>query len=175
MGTQIDAMTGTGPQSGLGSASPAFEPSLSSERSEQSRNVEKLFESVKALEAARSLLCRLLLVDPLPFYRVISLFSKAQAKITQAKEVRGMSFLMLGFRLSTARWSQEKEQLIARARTAKTTAQVSLAFLELTEQLFGDKMHCLQVNEMLSDVTSVGSTGAFDRMKEKAMLPLKLR
>jgi len=71
LGTQIDAMTG---------------------------NVEKLFESVKALEA----------------------------KITQAKE--------------------EKEQLIARARTAKTTAQV---------------------NEMLSDVTSVGSTGAFDRMKEK--------
>ncbi|CAE7434420.1 NXN [Symbiodinium sp. CCMP2456] len=71
LGAQIDAMTG---------------------------NVEKLFESVKALEA----------------------------KITQAKE--------------------EKEQLIARARTAKTTAQV---------------------NEMLSDVTSVGSTGAFDRMKEK--------
>eukprot|EP00913_Durusdinium_trenchii_P034824 g32573.t1 len=61
-------------------------------------NVEKLFESVKALEE----------------------------KITQAKE--------------------EKEQLIARARTAKTTSQV---------------------NEMLSDVTSTGASGAFDRMKEK--------
>ncbi|CAJ1398482.1 unnamed protein product [Effrenium voratum] len=61
-------------------------------------SVEKLFESVKALEA----------------------------KISSAKE--------------------EKEQLIARARTAKTTSQV---------------------NEMLSDITSVGSTGAFERMKEK--------
>eukprot|EP00440_Ansanella_granifera_P009749 gb/GFBE01010566.1/.p1 GENE.gb/GFBE01010566.1/~~gb/GFBE01010566.1/.p1 ORF type:complete len:302 (+),score=98.15 gb/GFBE01010566.1/:1-906(+) len=61
-------------------------------------NVDKLFESVKALEA----------------------------KIMQAKD--------------------EKEQLIARARTAKTTAQV---------------------NEMLSDVTATGGTGAFDRMKEK--------
>eukprot|EP00933_Yihiella_yeosuensis_P016788 TRINITY_DN14208_c3_g1_i1.p1 TRINITY_DN14208_c3_g1~~TRINITY_DN14208_c3_g1_i1.p1 ORF type:complete len:330 (+),score=76.05 TRINITY_DN14208_c3_g1_i1:67-990(+) len=40
----------------------------------------------------------------------------------------------------------EKEQLIARARTAKTTAQV---------------------NEMLSDVTSTSGAGAFDRMKEK--------
>jgi len=40
----------------------------------------------------------------------------------------------------------EKEQLIARARTAKTTAQV---------------------NEMLSDVSSTGGSGAFDRMKEK--------
>lgn len=62
-------------------------------------NVEKLFDSVKALEE----------------------------KIGQAKE--------------------EKEQLIARARTAKTTSQV---------------------NEMLSDVTSTGASGAFDRMKEKA-------
>lgn len=61
-------------------------------------NVEKLFDSVKALEE----------------------------KISQAKE--------------------EKEQLIARARTAKTTSKV---------------------NEMLSDVTSTGSAGAFDRMKEK--------
>lgn len=41
---------------------------------------------------------------------------------------------------------EEKEQLIARARTAKTTAKV---------------------NEMLSDVSSTGSAGAFDRMKEK--------
>lgn len=40
----------------------------------------------------------------------------------------------------------EKEQLIARARTAKTTAKV---------------------NEMLSDVSGTGATGAFDRMKEK--------
>lgn len=40
----------------------------------------------------------------------------------------------------------EKEQLIARARTAKTTAQV---------------------NEMLSDVGSSSGAGAFDRMKEK--------
>lgn len=61
-------------------------------------NVDKLFDSVKALEE----------------------------KIQQAKE--------------------EKEQLIARARTAKTTSQV---------------------NEMLSDVTSTGASGAFDRMKEK--------
>merc|ERR1719343_615898 len=40
----------------------------------------------------------------------------------------------------------EKEQLIARARTAKTTASV---------------------NEMLSDVGSSSGAGAFDRMKEK--------
>jgi len=40
----------------------------------------------------------------------------------------------------------EKEQLIARARTAKTTAQV---------------------NEMLGDVGSSSGSGAFDRMKEK--------
>lgn len=40
----------------------------------------------------------------------------------------------------------EKEQLIARARTAKTTAQV---------------------NGMLSDVGSTNGAGAFDRMKEK--------
>jgi phage shock protein A len=40
----------------------------------------------------------------------------------------------------------EKEQLIARARTAKTTAQV---------------------NEMLGDVGSSSGAGAFDRMKEK--------
>ncbi|CAJ1409920.1 unnamed protein product [Effrenium voratum] len=44
---------------------------------------------------------------------------------------------------------EEKEELIARARTAKTTSQV---------------------NEMLSDLTSVGSTGAFERMKEKVEL-----
>lgn len=40
----------------------------------------------------------------------------------------------------------EKEQLIARARTAKTTSKV---------------------NEMLSDVAATGSAGAFDRMKDK--------
>merc|ERR1712039_950328 len=40
----------------------------------------------------------------------------------------------------------EKEQLIARARTAKTTARV---------------------NEMLSDVGTTSGAGAFDRMKEK--------
>ena len=64
-------------------------------------SVEKLFDSVKALEA----------------------------RIAMSKE--------------------EKEELIARARTAKTTSQV---------------------NEMLSDLTSVGSTGAFERMKEKVEL-----
>lgn len=63
-----------------------------------SGSVDKLFDSVKALEE----------------------------KISQAKD--------------------EKEQLIARARTAKTTAQV---------------------NEMLSDVGSSSGAGAFDRMKEK--------
>jgi len=45
-----------------------------------------------------------------------------------------------------AKAKDEKEQLIARARTAKTTAQV---------------------NEMLSDVTASSGAGAFDRMKEK--------
>jgi len=45
-----------------------------------------------------------------------------------------------------AQAKDEKEQLIARARTAKTTAQV---------------------NEMLSDVGSSSAAGAFDRMKEK--------
>jgi phage shock protein A len=45
-----------------------------------------------------------------------------------------------------AQAKDEKEQLIARARTAKTTAQV---------------------NEMLSDVGSSSGAGAFDRMKEK--------
>lgn len=63
-----------------------------------SLNVDKLFDSVKALEE----------------------------KIQSAKD--------------------EKEQLIARARTAKTTAQV---------------------NEMLSDITASSGAGAFDRMKEK--------
>jgi len=61
-------------------------------------NVDKLYDSVKSLEA----------------------------KITEAKD--------------------QKEQLIARARAAKTTSQV---------------------NEMLSDVSATGSAGAFDRMKEK--------
>jgi len=71
---------------------------LEKQASGMTMNVEKLFDSVKALEE----------------------------KIGQARD--------------------EKEQLIARARTAKTTAQV---------------------NEMLSDVTSSSGTGAFDRMKEK--------
>ena len=130
---------------------------------------------------------------------------------------------------------QEKEQLIARARTAKTTAQVKFGenavcddqcvyprsmsrryFISLLLQTestgtqpkqidYGKTQlnpvfkrrwkqptdlqlsaaaanrtgvlgQCwprtfeMQVNEMLSDVTSVGSTGAFDRMKEKAKL-----
>merc|ERR1719401_1202720 len=45
-----------------------------------------------------------------------------------------------------AKAKDEKEQLIARAKTAKTTAKV---------------------NEMLSDVGSSSGAGAFDRMKEK--------
>lgn len=71
---------------------------LQQQLNSMSANVDKLFDSVKALEE----------------------------KIAQAKD--------------------EKEQLIARARTAKTTAQV---------------------NEMLSDVGSSSGAGAFDRMKEK--------
>jgi len=71
---------------------------LGSQLASMSGNVDKLFDSVKALED----------------------------KIVKAKD--------------------EKEQLIARARTAKTTASV---------------------NEMLSDVGSSSGAGAFDRMKEK--------
>jgi len=71
---------------------------LGAQIEQMSGNVERLLDSVKALEE----------------------------KITQAKD--------------------EKEQLIARARTAQTTAKV---------------------NDMLSDVGSGSGSGAFDRMKEK--------
>jgi len=71
---------------------------LEAQSSSMSANVDRLFDSVKALEE----------------------------KISAAKD--------------------EKEQLIARARTAQTTAKV---------------------NEMLSDVGQSSGAGAFDRMKEK--------
>lgn len=83
--------------------------------------------------------------------------SRRQAAVTKGSEldaqISGMSdncdklfdsVKALEEKIASAK--DEKEQLIARARTAKTTAQV---------------------NEMLSDVGSSSGAGAFDRMKEK--------
>jgi len=68
------------------------------------------------------------------------------SKMTTSTEALFESVKSLEAKILTAK--DEKEQLIARARTAKTTASV---------------------NEMLSDVTSGSGSGAgaFDRMKEK--------
>jgi phage shock protein A len=83
--------------------------------------------------------------------------TRRQASVTKAtdlqKQIDGMAVSVdklfesvKALEEKIARAKDEKEQLIARARTAKTTAQV---------------------NEMLSDVTSASGAGAFDRMKEK--------
>lgn len=70
---------------------------------------------------------------------------EAQVKSMEANvEKLFESVKMLEEKIKSAK--DEKEQLIARARTAQTTAKV---------------------NEMLSDVTSSSGSGAFDRMKEK--------
>lgn len=83
--------------------------------------------------------------------------SRRQACVTKANDLEAQIQAMTGNvdrlfdsvkaleeKISAAK--DEKEQLIARARTAQTTAKV---------------------NEMLSDVGSQSGAGAFDRMKEK--------
>lgn len=83
--------------------------------------------------------------------------TRRQAAVTRVKDFEAQGDAMSGnvdnlfdsvkaLETKIQQAKDEKEQLIARARTAKTTSQV---------------------NEMLSDVGSSSGAGAFDRMKEK--------